>query len=266
MLFADTALRVINLTFDDADMRLRPDYSLTFRDFSGTTRTGEFGQAVAWAYMAHFTAYPYCVDYGEAMSLLGRPRPSDGPDFLFLHRTLPNFIIAECKGTTAAKGGPSMKAGLRQCDAGEAAMGLAHPVRKIASLARFSATDRARLTFRDPEGRGDLTPVEYKKLLRLALAPWFQAARNDDASRLREGAPLRIPNAPDSTGFIEIGETDEVRCYVRSNLYRRLATDEESAKEAFPTSQATLGVQSGDVHALPDDTGVTLKERAKELF
>ncbi|MCK9685718.1 hypothetical protein [Scleromatobacter humisilvae] len=139
---------------------------LGVRDFSRSSRVGEYGQGLCSIFIQDHLHVPIVLDFGVLCGLLGIPVPSKSvkhPDFAGWLG--PEYWLVESKASLAQSSVKTeLREGLIQCDAGAthiAANGGWLPTRSYSVLTAFqtdAAADDTAVHFADPSRRGGRIP------------------------------------------------------------------------------------------------------------
>mgnify|MGYP000902748737 CR=1 FL=1 len=187
-------------------LALIADYQQVFRDFSGTSRVGELGQALAYHHFATASPFTHIADFvGWVESRGGDVKGESTPDFILLNAASSRRPVGllEAKGSVNPQAKSArLDRGKEQGENGRAILRRVSPsirVRHIlAGFTQFAIRGQTRgpttLHLMDPEGRQpDLSDAVLARLVRASYASFFSSLGHRETARvLQSGEPIQF--------------------------------------------------------------------------
>lgn len=158
-------LVVSRMPGQSSNLRLFDGFRDRYRDFSKSSRTGEFAQAVSFLFAQEILNCPVVMDFRGYLQSIGAPVPGHNtraPDYVGLFSAgTTNTILIESKGSSPTRARAPFKGDLKealaQCDAGQRWMttnGLPLPLASYGVLVHFAEKSDGRdsqIHWCDPE-------------------------------------------------------------------------------------------------------------------
>lgn len=236
------------------------------RDFSKSSRVGEYGQAICRIFVQDQLIYPIVFDYDIFCALAGAivlSKNETKPDFVGWDGEY--FVLVESKaslGSGAIK--TTLREGLLQCDAGSANLSLVGyiPAASFCVLTTFqldTSTEDSSIHFADPEGEPS-TPEGTHKLLideyyrtTLEALGWF----GDLTKLLAENADRRVQTLFRQSGrrFVELPDCEKPAWI-----------EEMSPELGLYSGHYSLWIDFQVLSALRSNNGKTYKEVIRQYY
>lgn len=163
------------------DLKISSDFTSVIRDFSMTTRIGELGQGVSFAYWKWERGYTWIADFGPWAKGLQPPYlGTKSPDFVMYNPLTNDLAVMEAKATLSDSHKRKMSEALRQCKDAVAHPAFNRGFGSVLTLAKKQAAVGGTLHIRDPKVSADVPKNLKYCVFRRSYASWFDLVGDDD--------------------------------------------------------------------------------------